>query len=569
MIIPFFITSFIITFSVFGYGLLGYKILNLKEEKLNFGLNGILGLFFLSIISSYSHILFPHNYTHNLIIILVGICLIFILKHKYKINFKIHFRNFSIIFTLLFIAFIFAKTNEDYSYYHLPNSLQFAQQKLQFGLGNLNHGFKHISSLFMLKSLNYVPYFEHYLFNLTNFIFLVFLIQFIITEIYYNRESNTNFSLFFLTFFLILFLVKFSRIAEYGADIAGQIIMVFYLFFIIELLFNYDLDFKNRVKYLKLSLILLVFAITTKFILFIYSLYFLLIFFLLKNKISILKKFFEFRFFIILSLPVLFFLFFNFSSTGCVIYPIEFTCFSENFNWTLTSQTIDYLNFHYEVWSKGGKGPSFEVENQASYINSFNWIPHWISVYFFNKVSDYILVVFLITLIFTLFFIKEIFVVKKTHNKFNSKFILFYLCSIFIFLLWFFNFPTLRYAGYVIVFLLIISPFIYIFNDRINLQNKSAVKKISVLFMISFTIFFIKNSNRIYNELNIPDHSHHNFKNFPLYWDEDKEYKKIFIDGQRLYQTTGKCWSTPSVCVRSIDNLKISEYKNYIFYSIR
>ena len=87
--------------------------------------------------------------------------------------------------------------------------------------------------------------------------------------------------------------------------------------------------------------------------------------------------------------------------------------------------------------------------------------------------------------------------------------------------------------------------------------------------MISFTIFFIKNSNRIYNELNIPDHSHHNFKNFPLYWDEDKKYKKIFIDGQLLYQTTGKCWSTPSVCVRSIDNLKIREYKNFIFYSIR
>ena len=27
-----------------------------------------------------------------------------------------------------------AKTNEDFGYYHLPNSLQFAQQKIQFGL---------------------------------------------------------------------------------------------------------------------------------------------------------------------------------------------------------------------------------------------------------------------------------------------------------------------------------------------------------------------------------------------------------------------------------------------------
>ena len=31
------------------------------------------------------------------------------------------------------------------------------QQKLEFGIGNLNHGFKHISSIFMLMSLNYLP----------------------------------------------------------------------------------------------------------------------------------------------------------------------------------------------------------------------------------------------------------------------------------------------------------------------------------------------------------------------------------------------------------------------------
>ena len=51
-----------------------------------------------------------------------------------------------------------SKTNEDFGYYHLPNALQFAQQKLQFGLGNLNRGFKHISSIFMLMSINYLPF---------------------------------------------------------------------------------------------------------------------------------------------------------------------------------------------------------------------------------------------------------------------------------------------------------------------------------------------------------------------------------------------------------------------------
>ena len=60
-----------------------------------------------------------------------------------------------IIFTLLFISLLISKTNEDFGYYHLPNSIQFAQQKLQFGIGNLNHGFKHVSSLFMIMSLSY------------------------------------------------------------------------------------------------------------------------------------------------------------------------------------------------------------------------------------------------------------------------------------------------------------------------------------------------------------------------------------------------------------------------------
>ena len=94
-----------------------------------------------------------------------------------------------IIFSLLFVCILMSKTNEDFGYYHLPNSLQFAQQKLQFGLGNLNHGFKHISSLFMLMSLNYLPIFKFYLFNLTNLLFLTFFVTFIIKEIYLRHKK--------------------------------------------------------------------------------------------------------------------------------------------------------------------------------------------------------------------------------------------------------------------------------------------------------------------------------------------------------------------------------------------
>ena len=127
-----------------------------------------------------------------------------------------------------------SKTNEDFGYYHLPNSIQFAQQKLQFGLGNLNHGFKHISSLFMLMSLNYLPIFEFYLFNLTNLLFLTFFVTFILKEIYLRHEKNSNLSNLILCIFLILFLGKFSRLAEYGSDISGQIIIAIYFFYFLE-----------------------------------------------------------------------------------------------------------------------------------------------------------------------------------------------------------------------------------------------------------------------------------------------------------------------------------------------
>lgn len=567
MIFILFATSLLITFSILGYGFFLNDFLNLKKIHTNLGLIGVLGLFFLSIISNLTHIFIPHNYFHNLILIIFG--LILLLYFKLSPKFKFSLNLLIITFSLLFIGLIMAKTNEDYSYYHLPNSLQFAQQKLQFGLGNLNHGFKHISSLFMLNSLFYLPFFDHYLFNLPNLIFLVFFVLFILTEIYYKSNLNSNISNILLLLFLILFLSKFSRIAEYGSDLAGQIILCIYLFYIFEIIFNENLtnDIKNNI--LKLSLLLLIFAITTKFILSIYSLFFLLTLFLIEKKSAMIKTYIELKYLAFLFLPSFFFLLSNFSSTGCLIYPLEITCFYDQFNWALSPDVVNYLNLHYEVWSKGGKGPGFEVDNQELYVNSLNWVTNWISVYFFTKVTDYILVSFVIILIFILFFKKEIFDTKKINKKTNlKKSLLIYFTIICTFAIWFFNFPSLRYAGYIVFYMLIIFPFIYIFQYKIDLTSRLVIKKISILFLISLTVFFVKNVKRINTELNIPNEKDHSFKNFPFYWVQDAKYEIIYINTHKLFKTNGKCWNIPSTCVRS-DSLKVNQHKNYIFYSTR
>ena len=123
----------------------------------------------------------------------------------------------------------------------------------------------------------------------------------------------------------------------------------------------------------------------------------------------------DLKFLIIIVLPLVFLVLFNFASTGCLVYPVTKLCFSNKFNWALSSEVVSYLNFYYELWSKAGAGVNFQVENQENYIKFLNWFPNWFSLYFFNKVSDYFLVILFILFVITLFFRKEILKKKLFH----------------------------------------------------------------------------------------------------------------------------------------------------------
>ena len=308
MLILFFIFSLLILFSTLGYGLITIRILKFEKLNLNYGIIGIFGLFLLSIVSIYTHLFFPHNKIHNLIVIFFGILSLLLLEKKKFFEIKYLF----IIFILLFISILMSKTNEDFGYYHLPNSLQFAQQKLQFGLGNLNHGFKHISSLFMLMSLTYLPIFEFYLLNLTNLLFLTFFITFLIIEIYRRKNKNLNISTILLSLFLILFLAKFARLAEYGSDLSGQIVISIYIFYILEFFYNKNINREEKLNYLKISLLLIIFGITLKFISVIYSLLYLIFFHLINTKKFYLVNLIKPSFLVLAILPLIGFIFLNF-----------------------------------------------------------------------------------------------------------------------------------------------------------------------------------------------------------------------------------------------------------------
>ena len=164
--------------------------------------------------------------------------------------------------------------------------------------------------------------------------------------------------------------------------------------------------------------------------------------------------------------------FYTFINSGCLIFPLAFTCF-ENVSWSVGKSHINDVKIWFELWSKGGANPNFVTENKLEYISNFNWLTNWIDNYFFNKVSDFLIgLSILIMIIFLLFYKKEV-----IQNFYRVRFFLLYF---FIFLLlceWFLNHPTLRYGGYHLIAMLALIPTSIVLGKK-NFDYQFYIKKI-------------------------------------------------------------------------------------------
>ncbi len=560
----FVIFSILIITSTLGYGIFFSNKIFGNSKYLSLPLRGFFGIFFLYLISSFTHLILPHNYMHNSIIIIIGLFFFFKLVNKTR-NHKKDLKHIIFFFVCLFTGFLISKTNEDFSYYHLPNSLQFAMNKLEFGLGNLNHGFKHFSSLFLINSLFFLPLVKFYLFNITNFMLQIFFFS-TLTLILHNNYKN-NFIIILALVSLVTYLTKFYRLSEYGADYFGQF-LVLLSFIIISLSFSVSKKTAiDKKEIFLIAMYLMIFAITTKFL---YAIYLLIPMFVIFNQYNlreIIDLIFEKKFFTISIVTIFTIIFFNYTATGCLIYPVIISCFTETTDWSVPKDAINQLNLHYKAWSKAGIGAGYGVEDTKNYLSGLNWIDNWIKTYFFNKVSDYILVIFFISLILLFVFKKNLKKNNKTNFKVNISLIS-YISIFIVFSLWFFNFPSLRYAGYSIFFLLLVVPLCIYLGKNLRPNKIIIKKKIKILIILALIIFNFKNIQRLNNELNLKNYEHHNFLNFPFYWVDHVEYKSILINGKYFYEVTNNksCWNVPPTCLRDRNYLDIQNKNGYFFY---
>ena len=102
----------------------------------------------------------------------------------------------------------------------------------------------------------------------------------------------------------------------------------------------------------------------------------------------------------------------NFLNSGCLVYPLTASCF-ENFSWSTPLEEVNRMRYHYENWSKSGAGPNFMVNDLYENIAYLNWLPGWIDRYFF-KVSDFLLGLIVMSLIFFFIFYSNKKKTKKT-----------------------------------------------------------------------------------------------------------------------------------------------------------
>jgi hypothetical protein len=414
------------------------------------------------------------------------------------------------------------KNHDDFFYYHFQYTLSLIEFKKIFGLGLLEHGYRTPSSIFYLNSLFYLPGIKFFLLNSGAIFIFGFSNIFLINKISYCFQNKNYDSIFFLSILAFIYITtSFYRIAEHGTDRSSLIlIFIFAIIYLESISFknkNYDPTLRN---YYEKIIIILTLIISFKSF---YLIYVFLIFTWLyeqKNSKSIkelINIIYKNKFTYLCLFTVLVVVFTTFSNTGCLIYPLSLSCF-ENFSWSLPINQVEQMKSWYELWSKSGANPNSRVANPEIYIQHFNWVGNWIENYFFTKVSDFLFVLFLISFICT-FYLRSS---KKKLDKTNhNNFKLFYLMIIFFTLEWFYNHPALRYGGYTLVSLLIFIP-ISIYLSKFIYDSDKLRKKIIILFLLSTSIYMVKNYNRIIFEV-----EKYNFKPLtnPYFYVNDNGFK--------------------------------------------
>lgn len=553
-IIYLFINCYIICslFYIYGYFLVNKSYYDNNLSEVAFTV--LFGSISISLISLSINFIFPLNVIVGNIFLgsAIFIFLKFILKNIqiYKL-----LKNIFYISLLSTTLILYENINRpDAGLYHLPYLQILHENKIIIGLSNLHFRFGHISSNQYFSGIFNNSFMPIEALSLPVLIlmcsFLVFLISF------FDKNHKDN-SLKILIFLITIYsLYSFNRFSNYGNDASAHAFAFIYLIYVC----------KKKIYHNDLIILILIsaFLFTQKIFMSLLIITTFLIFVLNKNikKVEIIR---DYRF-LFSAILICFWLLKNFLITGCLIYPVEKTCY-ENISYSNIEKTKQ-VRIESEAWAKDWSNYK-EIIIPSEYIKKFNWVETWKQNHL-NKIKDKLLpfIIFLLMFVSYCFFLAK---KPKTKNKIDKfagiKLLIVLITSFLIFIFWFLKFPLYRYGQSIILAPILI--LIYYIISKITDLDKLH-KPMRIIVGTCLAIIIIKNFDRIikYNQIrniwpNIYTLSENPLDNFK------KELEVVKIDDKFVYfySSDGECMYSKAPCTNfKIKNLVLENKFGYDIY---
>ncbi len=339
------------------YGILFRKIFKIKIDDYLY-INLIFGFFFVSIVLLILSLFI--NLQSYFVYIVLFILLIFSFKYFYLINFINIKKN---IFVILLVSLLPATMEIGYDshLYHIPFQTWLHQDKIIIGMANLNLRFGLSSIYSYFASILWFDNIFLFVSYLTTTFYLVFFL------LIYEYLSTSNKKIIY-ALILILSFPLWSRYSSYAHSLIDAQFGIISIILFTFIYFNHESWFKKNFFnsgdiYFVGTLFYLLFTLKPSGILFIPLLILLVLFFVIKKKINYLI-------FpgLIFSLLFLIWCLRQFLITGCLYYPIHFTCF--NVEWF----NITNLNYINDAITSYAVKPFKAIGLKDIFINNLNYI---------------------------------------------------------------------------------------------------------------------------------------------------------------------------------------------------
>lgn len=473
-----YLSTLFLSFCILGYAYL-LKVVILKKQEKILNIDFIYGLLILIFFSIFINFFLPIKYFF-IPVIVIGI--LFFINLLYKKKHDINFLSLIVIsFLIIFISHGQGITY-DSQLYHLQTIKFASNYNIIFGIANLQPHYGMNSAWHIFLSLFNFKFYGINLIYLANLSILSFYVNQIFST---KRSMEINISFIFLTL-SIIYIFTYSFFHPYnngtilnllGSPEADLTAMILYILSIY--IFTLCIE-KKKIEDFYLLTIFIFLTITIKISYLGVLLFFIFALFIFKKEKIYINK----LNFLILLTGILWILK-SFISSGCLVFPISFTCFEVT--WALDQ--ADVKSYSKIVQSFARDAPDrLNFTNFDYTLYSSAWFVPWFKNYFLKTEFLYFsFILIFLNLIFSIFFYYQ----KQYSKIFKNT----YLTYIFIFvinlLLWM-RAPEIRFGYGTIISIVCI---LFSYNLKVINYNNLNKKFLLIIFIIIFMPMLSKNFN--------------------------------------------------------------------------